>query len=302
VYTGNQHVKHTATESGRKPTPWPNYVSVPTSRKTHSPVTKILLPSHRGHCWWLLELDDTADDEWVQATLFSDPYSGVWGARQAGRSWVLVPIRSFNIFNLFTPSRRTVAPGFTQPLTEMSTRRSFWGVERRRFVGLTTSPLSVSQLSRQHGNPWCLTTFTACHSDNFKVGCLHPVACTRFIVYCLFLWFWIYQLRTPANALVIVRLLDFFSHWNQMLGLSLLLWPFVGPWPLFSVSHRTTQTQNKCTHTSVPRVRFEPMISMFERAKTVHALDRAAAVFGTRPSKLTITLIIGIPITGRGSS
>jgi hypothetical protein len=38
-----------------------------------------------------------------------------------------------------------------------------------------------------------------------------------------------------------------------------------------------TQTQNKHKQTSMPRVGFEPTIPAFERAKTVHALDRAAA-------------------------
>jgi hypothetical protein len=41
-------------------------------------------------------------------------------------------------------------------------------------------------------------------------------------------------------------------------------------------THRTTQTQNKRTQTSMPRVGFEPTTPVFERAKTVHALDRAA--------------------------
>jgi hypothetical protein len=41
---------------------------------------------------------------------------------------------------------------------------------------------------------------------------------------------------------------------------------------------RTTQTRNKRTQASVPRVGFEPTVSVFERAKTVHALDRAATV------------------------
>jgi hypothetical protein len=43
-------------------------------------------------------------------------------------------------------------------------------------------------------------------------------------------------------------------------------------------AHRTPQTQNKCTHTSMPWVGFESTIPVFERAKTVHALDRAATV------------------------
>jgi hypothetical protein len=43
-------------------------------------------------------------------------------------------------------------------------------------------------------------------------------------------------------------------------------------------THRTTQTQNKRRQTSTLSVGFKPMISVFERAKTVHALDRAATV------------------------
>jgi hypothetical protein len=78
------------------------------------------------------------------------------------------------------------------------------------------------------------------------------------------------------------------------------LQPFVGPRSLFSFfiytqsvellgqgdqpvarplpTHRTTQTQNKCTPTSMSRVVFEPTTPVFERAKTVHASDRAATV------------------------
>jgi hypothetical protein len=52
--------------------------------------------------------------------------------------------------------------------------------------------------------------------------------------------------------------------------------PVVRPLP----TERTTQTQNKRTQTSMPQVGFEPTIPVFERAKTIHALDRAAAVMG----------------------
>jgi hypothetical protein len=38
------------------------------------------------------------------------------------------------------------------------------------------------------------------------------------------------------------------------------------------------QKQNKRTKTSMPRVGFEPTIPVFERAKTVHASDKAAIV------------------------
>jgi hypothetical protein len=46
-------------------------------------------------------------------------------------------------------------------------------------------------------------------------------------------------------------------------------------------THKITQTQNKGTQTSMPRVGFESTTPMFERAKTVHALDRAATVISS---------------------
>jgi hypothetical protein len=41
-----------------------------------------------------------------------------------------------------------------------------------------------------------------------------------------------------------------------------------------------TYTQNKPTKISLALVGFEPTIPVFERAKTVHALDSAATVIG----------------------
>jgi hypothetical protein len=46
---------------------------------------------------------------------------------------------------------------------------------------------------------------------------------------------------------------------------------------------RTTETQNKRTQTFITQVRFEPTIRVFVRAKTVHALDRAATMTGEPP-------------------
>jgi hypothetical protein len=46
-------------------------------------------------------------------------------------------------------------------------------------------------------------------------------------------------------------------------------------------THRTTQIQNKRTQTSMPWVGFKPTTPVFERAKTVHALDLAAIVIGS---------------------
>jgi hypothetical protein len=47
-------------------------------------------------------------------------------------------------------------------------------------------------------------------------------------------------------------------------------------WP--PPAHSTVQTQHKGTHTSMPQEEFEPTIPVFERAKAVHALDRAATM------------------------
>jgi hypothetical protein len=44
--------------------------------------------------------------------------------------------------------------------------------------------------------------------------------------------------------------------------------------------HRTEQTQNKRTQTSMPQVGLEPTIPVFEQEKIVHALDRAKTVIG----------------------
>jgi hypothetical protein len=44
--------------------------------------------------------------------------------------------------------------------------------------------------------------------------------------------------------------------------------------------HTGQHKQNKRTETSIPQVGFEPTIPVFERAKTVHALDRSATVTG----------------------
>jgi hypothetical protein len=59
--------------------------------------------------------------------------------------------------------------------------------------------------------------------------------------------------------------------------------PFARPLP----THSTVQTQNKRTQTSMPRVGLEPRTQVFERAKTVHASDRAANL---GPSLLLILL------------
>jgi hypothetical protein len=80
------------------------------------------------------------------------------------------------------------------------------------------------------------------------------------------------------------------------------LQPFVWPWPLYQFldfytvgktpwtgdqlvarplpAHRTAQTQNKRTRTSIRQMAFELKIPVLERVKTVLALERAATVIG----------------------
>jgi hypothetical protein len=43
-------------------------------------------------------------------------------------------------------------------------------------------------------------------------------------------------------------------------------------------THRRAQTQNKCTHTFMSRMDIEPTTPVFEREKTVLALDRTTTV------------------------
>jgi hypothetical protein len=57
-------------------------------------------------------------------------------------------------------------------------------------------------------------------------------------------------------------------------------------------THRTIQTQNKRTQTSMPQMGFEPTIPAFERAKMVLALDRATTVIDPTTDYLLQILIM----------
>jgi hypothetical protein len=54
-------------------------------------------------------------------------------------------MRTLDFFNLPNPTCHTMALGLTQPVTKMSTRKYFWGVERDWRIRLTTSLLHCLQ-------------------------------------------------------------------------------------------------------------------------------------------------------------
>jgi hypothetical protein len=94
------------------------------------------------------------------------------------------------------------------------------------------------------------------------------------------------------------RMKELIRGWSRLL---VQIFPFIHQWlysPLLVPSlffsfviilHRpsacrkaATYTQNKCTQASIPWVWFETTIPAFERAKTVHSLDRAGIVIGVQ--------------------
>jgi hypothetical protein len=79
-----------------------------------------------------------------------------------------------------------------------------------------------------------------------------------------------------------VLLLDLGCFFSFLILYTVGRTPWTGDQPVASSlpTHRTTQTQNKRRQTSMPRVGFEPTIPAFERAKAVHASDRAVTAIG----------------------
>jgi hypothetical protein len=82
----------------------------------------------------------------------------------------------------------------------------------------------------------------------------------------------------PCNSTAFVDLGRFFSFLIYTQSVRLLrlgIRPSQGRY-----LHTEQHKQNKRTQTPMPRVGFEPVILLFERAKTVHVLYRAATVIG----------------------
>jgi hypothetical protein len=58
-------------------------------------------------------------------------------------------------------------------------------------------------------------------------------------------------------------------------------------------THRTTKTQNELTQISISRVGFEPKTPVFERPKTVRALDRADTAIGFFSFTIFLIRVLG---------
>jgi hypothetical protein len=109
-------------------------------------------------------------------------------------------------------------------------------------------------------------------SDNLPITVLIPLTCAA----SLGLSFSLYGLTALCWALAVFSFLILYIVGNLGRGMS----PSQGRY-----LHMTTRTQNKSTHTSMPRVGLQPTIPVFERAETVHSLDRAATVIDvSRPA------------------
>jgi hypothetical protein len=94
-------------------------------------------------------------------------------------------------------------------------------------------------------------------------------------------YYYYYYYYYYASTALLLGLGHFFSF-LILHTIGRTLWTGDQPVAMPLPTHRTTQTQNKRTQTSMPWVGFEPTIPAFERAKTFHALDRAANVIGEK--------------------
>jgi hypothetical protein len=93
----------------------------------------------------------------------------------------------------------------------------------------------------------------------------------RFTTVFRVLYLWLYNLLLKLR-----RFFSFLIFYTDGRALWTGNEPASSPLP----THRT-QTQNKRTQTSISRVGFKPTVPVFERARTVRNLDRAATVMGS---------------------
>jgi hypothetical protein len=131
-----------------------------------------------------------------------------------------------------------------------------------------------------------------------EVPCMHNITAAIFQCSVLTIWYLhtliVSQSTTIDDYAHLVQLFLFLLFWlySPLLGSGrffsfLVLYavsrtPWTGNQPVSRLLpiHRTAQTQNKRTQTSMPWVGFEPTTPAFEWEKRVHALDLAATVIG----------------------
>jgi hypothetical protein len=96
--------------------------------------------------------------------------------------------------------------------------------------------------------------------------------------------YWTIYLSLSHTLFLFFPLWIIWHPWNALFHFSFLILYTVcrTPWTRDQLVTRPLpiRTQNKHRQTSMPWLGFEPMIPAFERAKTIHALDRAATVIG----------------------
>jgi hypothetical protein len=102
-------------------------------------------------------------------------------------------------FNLPNPSSRTMILGLTQPLTEISTRKCFWGVERDRNLTAICEPIIYAVWDPQHFTT--LQTCTACYRESFTY--FYLIDLNRM---------WYDRLKLCGVALALFRIINFNGH------------------------------------------------------------------------------------------
>jgi hypothetical protein len=125
-----------------------------------------------------------------------------------------------------------------------------------------------------------LTGFSVVHYASLLQACWTNAHGVHSLSHVKWILLWI------STAIYLYMALESFLDFGCFLSFLLLYAVGRTPWTVDQPvarplpTHGTTPKQNIRTQTSMPCVGFEPTIPAFERAKTVHASDRATTVIG----------------------
>jgi hypothetical protein len=162
--------------------------------------------------------------------------------------------------------------GSTQPLIEISTRKSSWWW--RAAVALDwLFYLHLWADCLENVGPRRLTTYTDCYRDL-------SIYLSIYLSVCLSVWHLSIYLSIYEYQWLYSPLLDLGRFFKLLILCTICRAPWTVDQPVASPlpAHRTAQTQNTRTQTSLPLVGFEPTITAFERPETVHASECGATV------------------------